>query len=114
MRRRTTRVLYAEHIDARGEDMFERVCDLDLEGSWPTTAGAFYTGASEESTWFKIRNPRYSRGRGAWRFSSATGVPSRFPDGTHVLSRPKSWRCRCEGVEWPSSLNFATDTRMRA
>jgi len=60
----------------------------------------------EQSTWFKIRNPRYSQWEGlARRCSSATGAVSRLLDGIpatwHALSSRRnlpSMSVRCEIV----------------
>ena len=32
LRRKTSRVIYVDHIEARGHEFFEKVCELDLEG----------------------------------------------------------------------------------
>jgi hypothetical protein len=34
----TSRMQYVDHIRGHGTALFERVCNLDLEGSWPNTA----------------------------------------------------------------------------
>ena len=56
-----SRLLYADHVDAHGRGLFERACDLDLEGIVAKYRFGHYTADRESSTWFKIRNPQYSQ-----------------------------------------------------
>jgi len=57
----TSRVRYAEHIEALGKRLFEQVCALDLEGIVAKQRFAPYTFDRQISTWYKIRNQRYSQ-----------------------------------------------------
>ena len=55
-----SRVLYAEHIEERGEDLYKLTVDRDLEGivgKWKR--GAYRDG--EKTSWLKIKNPHYSQ-----------------------------------------------------
>jgi bifunctional non-homologous end joining protein LigD len=56
-----SRLRYADHIEALGSKLFERVCALDLEGIVAKQKFAPYTSERETSTWYKIRNPQYSQ-----------------------------------------------------
>ena len=56
-----SRLRYADHIEALGTKLFERVCALDLEGIVAKQKFAPYTAERAISTWYKIRNPRYSQ-----------------------------------------------------
>ncbi len=49
-------MLYADHIDANGTELFRAVCDQDLEGIVAKRKDGLYT--PEETTWVKIKNPR--------------------------------------------------------
>jgi len=52
-------LIYADHIEGSGIALFEKCCELDLEG-----IVAKYTHASydpEQTSWFKIRNRNYSQ-----------------------------------------------------
>ena len=49
-------ILYAQHIEATGCRLFERVCAQDLEGIVAKRKDAPYG-----EDWFKIRNPAYSQ-----------------------------------------------------
>ena len=57
-------VKYADHIDRTGIALFERVCQLDLEGIVAKYKFAPYGTAKEASPWVKIRNREYSQMRG--------------------------------------------------
>jgi bifunctional non-homologous end joining protein LigD len=50
-------IMYADHVEGNGVDLFERVCSIDLEGIVAKHRHGHYTSDSEASTWFKIRNP---------------------------------------------------------
>lgn len=55
----STTVLFADHIDANGTELFRAVCDQDLEGIVAKRRDGLYTPG--ETTWVKIKNPRYSQ-----------------------------------------------------
>ena len=57
-------IRYADHIEGAGVALFERACKLDLEGIVAKQKHGTYVTAREQSTWFKIRNPRYSQWEG--------------------------------------------------
>ncbi len=50
-----------EYIDACGKVLFQRVCELDLEGIVAKQKSAPYVTEREHSTWFKILNREYSQ-----------------------------------------------------
>src|SRR6266851_2196705 len=52
---------YADHVDGCGMALFQRVCELDLEGIVAKEKFGPYVTEREQSTWFKIRNPEYSK-----------------------------------------------------
>jgi bifunctional non-homologous end joining protein LigD len=55
---------YADHIDGSGIALYERICELDLEGMVAKLKSGPYVSDRESSTWFKILNPRYSQKEG--------------------------------------------------
>lgn len=55
--RRPKSVLYVDHV-ASGTDLFEVICDSDMEGVVAKQASARYT--PEATTWVKIKNRQYS------------------------------------------------------
>jgi bifunctional non-homologous end joining protein LigD len=52
---------YAEHVERSGTALFQRVRELDLEGIVAKQKFGPYVTEREHSTWFKIRNRRYSQ-----------------------------------------------------
>src|SRR2546429_578464 len=50
-----------EYIDGCGTPLFQRVCELDLEGIVAKQKYAAYVTEREQSTWFKILNRKYSQ-----------------------------------------------------
>ncbi len=68
----TTRLLYVDHVEEKGVELFEKVCELDLEGIVAKPKRSSYNTRSK-SRWIKIKNPAYSQaeGRGE-RFHSRT------------------------------------------
>src|SRR4051812_28274138 len=58
---RLGRVRYLDYVEGRGCELFEQVCDLDLEGIVAKRADSTY---SEKARWHKIRNVSYSQWAG--------------------------------------------------
>ncbi len=52
---------YTEDIDGHGMALFQRVCELDLEGVVAKQKFGPYVAEREHSTWFKILNRGYSQ-----------------------------------------------------
>ena len=52
---------YTEYIDGHGMALFQRVCELDLEGVVAKQKFGPYVAEREHSTWFKILNRGYSQ-----------------------------------------------------
>jgi len=57
----TSPLKYTEYIDGCGTALFQRVCELDLEGVVAKQKSAPYVTEREQSTWFKILNREYSQ-----------------------------------------------------
>jgi hypothetical protein len=57
-----SRMRYADHVQHHGTALFQRVCKMDLEGIVSKHSLASYT--TERTTWFKIKNPKYSQMEG--------------------------------------------------
>ena len=60
--RNQPRILYANHFEARGVDLFRLVCEQDLEGIVCKHRLAPY--ASDSVPWVKVLNPAYSQREG--------------------------------------------------
>src|SRR5437016_13279837 len=56
-----SRLKYTDHVDGSGTALFQRVCELDLEGVVAKQKSAPYVTEREQSTWFKILNREYSQ-----------------------------------------------------
>ena len=54
---------YVDHVDGSGTALFQRVCELDLEGIVAKYKFGNYVTECEQSTWVKIRNREYSDAR---------------------------------------------------
>ena len=52
---------YTEYIEGCGTELFQRVCELDLEGIVAKAEVWAYVTEREHSTWFKILNREYSQ-----------------------------------------------------
>lgn len=52
-------IIFAEHIARSGTALFEKACELDLEGIIAKDGRAPYD--PEQTRWFKIRNRHYSQ-----------------------------------------------------
>jgi ATP-dependent DNA ligase len=55
-------VLYCDHIEATGEELFALACKRDLEGI--VVKHKFEPYLQEAAQWFKIRNRKYSQWAG--------------------------------------------------
>ena len=65
LRRKRSRVLYVDHIEVRGREFFEKVCELDLEGIVAKRRQSPYRATEKPSPhWVKIKNPKYSQAEG--------------------------------------------------
>jgi bifunctional non-homologous end joining protein LigD len=61
--RRSSFVLYADHLEARGCDFLQLVCARDLEGMVAKWSAAPYQPKAPLSSWLKIKNRDYSQAR---------------------------------------------------
>ena len=52
---------YVDHIEQHGTALFQRICEMDLEGIVAKHRLAPYT---TDTTWFKIKNRNYSQMQG--------------------------------------------------
>ena len=59
---------YADHVKQHGTALFQRVCEMDLEGIVAKHSLAPYT--TERTTWSKIKNRNYSQMQDAKHYSS--------------------------------------------
>jgi ATP-dependent DNA ligase len=59
-----SRLQYVDHVDGSGTALFQRVCELDLEGIVAKHKFGPYVEDRESSTWVKVLNRRYSQKQG--------------------------------------------------
>jgi bifunctional non-homologous end joining protein LigD len=59
-----SRMRYVEHIEQQGTALFQRVCEMDLEGIVAKHSFGNYVTERERTTWFKIKNRSYSQMEG--------------------------------------------------
>jgi len=74
-------VRYADHVEGKGVALFDRTCKLDLEGIVAKHNYGPYVSVREQSTWFKIRNPRYSQWAGREKLFERDRNREPVPDG---------------------------------
>ncbi len=55
-------ILYANHVNGKGTELYRAICEMDLEGIVAKRKDGLYT--PDETSWIKIRNRRYSQGEG--------------------------------------------------
>ena len=53
-------LLFANHVEGRGKDLFEAICEQNLEGIVAKRKNGTYRKAG----WLKIKNPNYTQGEG--------------------------------------------------
>ena len=65
IRTRRSRLLFMDHIETHGTRLFERACDLDLEGIVAKRKISVYQATEKPSAhWIKIKNPAYTQAQG--------------------------------------------------
>jgi bifunctional non-homologous end joining protein LigD len=70
-----SRVLYSDHLQERGKQLYEFACGHDLEGIVAKWKFGSYLPNSSATTWIKVKNPNYtqSEGRGERFEARSTG-----------------------------------------
>jgi len=62
VQRKRSRLLYLDHIEERGCELFESACRMDLEGIIAKRKDMPYRASEKPSPhWIKIKNPNYSQ-----------------------------------------------------
>jgi ATP-dependent DNA ligase len=59
--RRAERLMYLDHVVARGVDLFRAVCEVDAEGVVGKLRSGTYTSDPDATTWVKVLNREYSQ-----------------------------------------------------
>jgi len=55
------RLLYVDHVEARGVDLFREACRRDLEGIVAKWRRGPYHSDGVQTSWLKLKNPEYSQ-----------------------------------------------------
>ena len=68
LRRRSSWLIYVDHVMEHGRTLFQLACREDLEGIVAKRADHPYPSAEKKPLWIKIKNPNYSQkeARGEW------------------------------------------------
>jgi bifunctional non-homologous end joining protein LigD len=80
------RILYAQHVDGRGKELFDEIWRRDLEGIVAKRKLSVYR--DDGTGWLKIKNPKYSQAEGRHelltrkRTVSSPAKARRAPPGT--------------------------------
>jgi len=72
-----TRLLYLDHIEQRGCDLFSAACERDLEGIVAKWAHGTYRIDGRATSWTKIKNPHYTQMRDRHELFAARGADGR-------------------------------------
>ena len=73
-----SRLIYLDHIEQRGCDLFRVACERDLEGIVGKWGQGTYQTDGLATSWLKIKNPDYTQMRGRHEFfepRSANATP---------------------------------------
>ncbi len=62
--RNPSSVLYLDHINGKGVELFEQCCKLDLEGVVAKPKQSPYRRLDGKPMWVKVENPDYSQALG--------------------------------------------------
>src|SRR5581483_8404071 len=84
-----SRVLYSEHIDTRGRQLFDFACEHDLEGIVAKWKFGSYLPNSTATTWIKVKNPNYTQAEGRGEQFEKRGHNGRMVDPQIRLLEPE-------------------------
>ena len=84
--KRSSYLLYVDHVEEHGEELFEESCRNDLEGIVAKLKSGTYTSDRRSTTWVKIKNPSYSQAHGRDELFEA--LQTRRKAGPSVLTCP--------------------------
>jgi ATP-dependent DNA ligase len=74
------RMLYVDHVEARGRDFFRVACAHDLEGIVGKLPNGRYHADGTSTNWCKIKNPGYTQMTARHElFERRTGSSKRRP-----------------------------------
>lgn len=84
-----SRVLYSDHIDARGRQLFDFACEHDLEGIVAKWKFGSYLPNSTATTWIKVKNQNYTQAEGRGEQFEKRGHKAQNPASKIRLLEPE-------------------------
>ena len=76
LRRKRSRILYLDHVEADGRLLFEQVVKMDLEGIVCKRKDSPYRVTEKPSRyWIKVKNSRYSQLEGREELFERSAMP---------------------------------------
>ena len=60
----SSRLLYLDHIEEQGVELFEQCCARDLEGIVAKPSESAYRTEGRQAIWIKVKNPDYTQAEG--------------------------------------------------
>ena len=72
-----SRLLYVDHLERTGIELYAEVCRQDLEGIVAKHRDSTYTCRGKISPWLKVKNPHYSQAEGREVFFQAKAAGQR-------------------------------------
>ena len=58
------RLLFADYVEAKGEALYSRICERDMEGIVCKPMSSPYKAVAGQTTWIKVKNPKYTQAEG--------------------------------------------------
>ncbi len=55
------RLHYVDHVEGEGEQLFDLICERDMEGIVAKPRASRYREVNGKTPWIKIKNPDYSQ-----------------------------------------------------
>jgi bifunctional non-homologous end joining protein LigD len=80
-----SRVLYSDHLEQRGNQLFQFACEHDLEGIVAKWKFGSYLPNSTATTWIKIKNPDYTQLEGRAEQFESRNTPRSSPAKIRLL-----------------------------
>jgi bifunctional non-homologous end joining protein LigD len=81
-----SRLLYSDHLDAHGKQLFDFACEHDLEGIVAKWKFGSYLSNSNATTWIKVKNPNYTQAEGRRERAEIRGTrQTRTPSKIRLL-----------------------------
>jgi len=84
-----SRVLYSDHLETRGKQLYDFACEHDLEGIVAKWKYGSYLPNSNATTWIKVKNPSYTQAEGRAEHGELRGKRERSRPSKIRLLEPE-------------------------